>query len=300
MKIVISGARGLVGSALCSGLAAEGHGIVRLVRRQDDLGPNEAPWNPAAGKLDPAIVAGADAVINLNGRNIGEGRWNARIKKELYSSRLDATTTIVEAMAVAEPRPALLVNASATGFYGDRGEEVLEESSSAGNGFLSYLCCDWEAAALKARSDRTRVVCMRLGMVVAKGGALARMLPLFKIGLGGPIGSGRQYWPWVAIDDVVGFVQFALTNEQLTGPVNLVSPEECRCKEFTQTLARVLHRPAALPAPAFALRLALGEMAEALLLASLRVRPHALEKAGYTFRMPRLEKAIRITLGRAN
>jgi len=296
MKIVISGASGLVGSALCSGLGAEGHEIVRLVRRQAAFGPNEAPWDPAAGRLDPALIAGADAVVNLNGRNIGEGRWSARVKKGLYSSRLDATRTIVDAIARAEQPPPLLVNASATGFYGDRGDEILDERSCAGEGFLSDLCRDWEAAALEARSDRTRVVCLRLGMVVAKGGALARMLPLFRLGLGGPLGSGQQFWPWVAIDDVVGVVRFALANEQLTGPVNLVSPEACRCKEFSRTLGRVLHRPAILPAPAFALRLALGEMAEALLLASLRVRPHALEEAGYDFTAPHLEDALRRAL----
>ncbi len=296
MKIVISGASGLVGNALCSGLAAEGHGILRLVRQQSSLGTGEVEWDPASGKLDPAVIAGADAVVNLNGRNVGDGRWNARVKRELYASRLAATRTVVQAVASAAPAPPLLVNASATGFYGDRGEEILDESSSAGDGFLCDLCRDWEAAALAARSDRTRVICLRMGMVVAGGGALARMLLPFRLGLGGPIGSGRQFWPWVAMDDVLGVVRFALANDKLTGPVNLVSPEECRCTEFTRTLGRVLHRPAALPAPAFTVRLALGEMADALLLASLRVRPRALEEAGYQFTTPHLEDAIRRAL----
>jgi uncharacterized protein (TIGR01777 family) len=296
MKIIISGAGGLIGSALMPSLEAAGHEVVRLVRRASEAGVNEETWGPASGRLDPAVMSGADAVINLNGRNIAEGRWSARAKEELYRSRLDATNTIVEAIARAEPAPGLLINASAVGYYGDRGDEILDEGSAAGNGFLAELSRDWEAAALKAQSDRTRVVLLRLGMVIAGGGALGRMLLPFKLGLGGPIGSGRQFWPWVAMDDVLAAVRFALDNYRLAGPLNLVSPEETRCSDFAGTLGRVLHRPAILPMPAFSARLALGEMADALLLASARVRPRVLEETGFVFRTTRLEDAIRHAL----
>jgi len=296
MKIIISGAGGLIGSALMPSLEAAGHEMVRLVRPPREAASGDAVWDPASGHLDPAVLSGADAVINLNGRNVAEGRWSARAKEELYRSRLDATNTIVEAIVRAERAPGLLINASAVGYYGDRGDEILDEGSAAGNGFLAELSRDWEAAALKAQSDRTRVVLLRLGMVIAGGGALGRMLLPFKLGLGGPIGSGRQFWPWVAMDDVLAAVRFAFDNDRLAGPLNLVSPEETRCSDFATTLGRILHRPAILPMPAFAARLALGEMADALLLASARVRPRALEEAGFVFRTHRLEDAIRRAL----
>jgi uncharacterized protein (TIGR01777 family) len=269
--------------------------VVRLVRRPAARG-NEEIWDPAFGHLDPAVLSGADAIINLNGHNVAEGRWSARAKEELYRSRLDATNTIVEAIARAKPAPGLLINASAVGYYGDRGDEILDEGSAAGDGFLAELSRDWEAAALRVQSDRTRVVLLRLGMVIAGGGALGRMLLPFKLGLGGPIGSGRQFWPWVAMDDVLAAVRFALDNYRLAGPLNLVSPEETRCSDFAGTLGRVLHRPAILPMPAFSARLALGEMADALLLASARVRPRVLEETGFVFRTTRLEDAIRHAL----
>jgi len=296
MKIIISGAGGLIGSALMPALETAGHEVVRLVRRASETGSNEETWDPASRRLDPAVLSGTDAVINLNGRNIAEGRWSAPAKEELYRSRLDATNTIVEAIARAEPAPGLLINASAVGYYGDRGDEILDEGSAAGNGFLAELSRDWEAAALEAQSDRTRVVLLRLGMVIAGGGALGRMLLPFKLGLGGPIGSGRQFWPWVAMDDVLAAVRFAFDKDQLAGPLNLVSPEETRCSDFAGTLGRVLHRPAILPMPGFLAKLALGEMADALLLASARVRPRALEEAGFVFRANRLEDAIRRAL----
>jgi len=296
MKIIISGAGGLIGSALMPSLEAAGHEVVRMVRPPRDAGSGEAVWDPASGRLDPAVLSGADAVINLNGRNIGDSRWSARAKEELYRSRLDATNTIVEAIARAEQAPGLLINASAVGYYGDRGNEILDEGSAAGDGFLAELSRDWEAAALRAESDRTRVVLLRLGMVIAGGGALGRMLLPFKLGLGGPIGSGRQFWPWVAMDDVLAAVRFALDNDRLAGPLNLVSPEETRCSDFANTLGRVLHRPAILPMPAFFAKLTLGDMADSLLLASARVRPRALEEAGFVFRVDRLEDAVRRAL----
>ncbi len=296
MRIILSGASGLVGSALLPSLEADGHEVVRLLRPPRHPVAGEAVWDPAAGVLDPAIVSGADAVINLGGRSISHGRWNTKIKQDLRRSRLDSTRTIVEAIGAAEKPPALLINASAVGYYGDRGDEVLDESSGPGCGFLPDLCRDWENAAASGGSGRTRVVLTRLGMVVADGGALERMLPPFRLGLGGPIGSGRQFWAWTAITDVVGAVRFILDHEEIEGPVNLVSPEETRCADFTSTLGRVLRRPAVLPAPAFAIRAALGEMADGLLLASARVQPRVLERAGYGFRAASLEAAIRAAL----
>jgi len=296
MKIVISGASGLIGAALTRDLEAAGNEVTLLVRGTRPAGPMEKPWDPASGRLDPAVLVGADAVINLNGRNISQGRWTARVKEELRSSRLDATRTIVTAISHADPPPKALINASAVGFYGSRGHEVLDEASAAGDGFLAELTRDWEAAALEARSDRTRVALLRLGMVIASGGALGRMLLPFKLGLGGPVGSGHQFWPWVAMGDVLGVVRYVLDRPDLRGPLNLVSPEIVQCTEFAKTLGRVLHRPAILPMPAFAARLALGEMADALLLASARVRPKALEKAGFVFRRSALESAVRKAL----
>jgi uncharacterized protein (TIGR01777 family) len=235
-------------------------------------------------------------VVNLNGRNIGEGRWTVRVKEELRASRILSTRTLVSAIADAEPRPRLLINASATGYYGDRGDEVLSERSAPGSGFLAELCRDWEAEALKAVSQGTRVVLLRLGMVIGRGGALARMLPPFKVGAGGPIGSGDQWWPWIAMEDVIGAIRFALENATVSGPVNLSSPEVTTSKGFARVLGSVLNRPSFMPLPAFAARLALGEMADALLLASARVRPAVLEELGYRFRVPDLATAIRIAI----
>ena len=296
MKIVLSGAGGLIGSALMPSLEAAGHEVVRLVRPPQEAGPSEEIWDPASGRLDPVVVDGADAVINLNGRNISDARWRPTIKDDLRTSRLDAANTVVEAISSTKEPPRVLINASAVGFYGDRGDEVLDEGSSQGEGFLAELSRDWEAAALAGGSDRTRVVLLRLGMVVARGGALGRMLTPFKLCLGGPIGSGRQFWPWIGIEDVCGIIDFILGRDEIEGPVNAVAPQKQRCSEFAQILGRVLHRPAFMPMPAFAARFALGEMAEALLLASARVRPKVLEKAGYEYRTPSLDEAIRAAL----
>jgi hypothetical protein len=298
MKIIISGASGLVGQALTASLARQGHEIVRLVRSAKPRGEDEASWNPTKGLLDPEAIDGADAVINLNGRNIGAGRWTAAVKNELRTSRLDATRTLVQAIGRCEQPPRVLINASATGFYGERGDDEVDEQANAGDGFLAELARDWETAALEAESETTRVVLLRFGMILADDGALKKMLTPFKLGAGGPIGSGRQYWPWIDIDDVCGITNFVLEQDHLNGPINAVAPEQVRCKQFTSTLGRVLGRPAIVPLPAFAARLALGEMADGLLLASTRVRPAVLENAGYTFRSPDLESALTRILGR--
>jgi uncharacterized protein (TIGR01777 family) len=296
MRIVVSGSSGLIGSALVPSLEAAGHDVIRLVRTQTRNAPGVAAWDPAAGTLDPAVLGGADAVINLNGRSIAAGRWSAVVKEELRSSRLDSTTTLANAIGKTEDPPRLLINASAVGYYGDRGDEILDESSAIGEGFLAELSHDWEGAALASRSERTRVALLRLGVVVARGGALGRMLTPFKLGLGGPIGSGRQFWPWIGVEDVCGVIGFILGNEDIEGPVNAVAPQEVRCSEFARTLGKFLSRPAVMPLPAFAARLALGEMAESLLLASQRVRPKVLEDHGYAYKKPSLDAAIRSAL----
>jgi uncharacterized protein (TIGR01777 family) len=236
-------------------------------------------------------------VINLNGENIGGRRWSPEVKAALRSSRIDATRTIAEAIKGCSNPPGTLINASATGVYGDRADEVLDESAASGEGFLADLAVDWEKQAMAAASDRTRVVAIRLGMVVASEGALEKMLLPFKMGAGGPIGNGRQFWPWIALDDVCGAILHILENPEIKGPVNLVSPEETRCRDFTKALGRVLRRPAFMPAPAFAVRLALGEMADELLLSSTRAQPEVLSKTGYVFKAPDLDQAFRAALG---
>jgi hypothetical protein len=294
MKIIISGSSGLVGRWLVPDLEAAGHQVVRLVRGEVRPGTaGVATWDPARGGIDAGVLASVDAVINLNGRTIGEGRWTARLKEELRSSRIRSTETLAGAIATAATPPPLLINASAVGYYGDRGEEALDEDSPAGTGFLAELARDWERAALAAASDRTRVVLLRLAMVVGRGGALERMLLPFRLGAGGPIGSGRQWWPWIAMEDVIGVVRFLLEQPAVAGPLNLASPQEIRCADFTKTLGRVLNRPSLLRLPAPAARLMMGEMADALLLASARVRPAALTRLGYSFRVPDLDTAIR-------
>jgi uncharacterized protein (TIGR01777 family) len=230
MRIVISGSGGLVGRWLAPDLEANGHQIVRLVRGEIQPGTaGVARWNPMRGELDPGVLSGADAVINLNGRSIADSRWTARVKEDLRTSRIRSTETLARAIAGATAPPPLLISASAVGYYGDRGDEILDEGSSAGTGFLAELARDWEGAALAAASNRTRVVLLRLAMVVGRGGALERMLLPFKLGAGGPIGSGRQWWPWIAMEDVVGAVRFLLDHPAAEGPINLAAPHEVRC-----------------------------------------------------------------------
>ncbi len=297
MRLVISGSSGLIGTSLVQATSAEGAEVTRLVRSADAAGAADAVlWDPGQERLDPRVLAGADAVINLNGRNLGDARWSERFKERLRSSRLDPTRTLVEAIHLADPPPRLLVNASAAHYYGDRGQVELDETEPAGDGFLAGLCDDWERAAGEAASEDTRVVVLRFGMVIARGGALDRLLTPFKLGLGGPIGSGDQWWPWVGIDDLVGAVRTVLANPEVSGPVNVVSPDAVRSRDFAKALGRVLHRPAVLPLPAPAARLVLGEMADELLLASVRIRPAVLEGLGYGFRFPDLEDALRHAL----
>lgn len=279
---------------MIEGLERRGDTVLPLVRRvKEDAQQSDHPmWDPPQGLLESSVFEGVDAVINLNGANIAGRRWTSDYKDELRSSRLQATMLLAETLGGMNRPPKVLISASATGIYGDRGDERLDESSAPGRGFLADLSREWEEANHAAATAGIRVVVLRLGMVVGSGGALARMLLPFRLGLGGPVGNGRQWWPWIAIDDVVGAVAFALEEETVSGPINVVSPEETTSRGFAQVLGRVLHRPAVLPAPAFAVRLLAGEMADALLLSSARVRPEVLQRMGYQFALPSLDEAI--------
>jgi uncharacterized protein (TIGR01777 family) len=288
MKILVTGSSGLVGTALGSVLARAGHTVCRLVRPQSaaNEGAKEGfavAWNPATGELGGAGV-GADAVVNLAGASIADGRWSKQRKELLGVSRIDTTRALVNALAKMNARPSVLVSASAIGIYGNRGDETLTEESTPGTDFLAGLAQEWEAEALKAEALGIRVMLARFGIILAReGGAFPKMLTPFKLGAGGRLGSGKQWMSWVTLEDVVGILRFAIENASLRGAINIVSPQPLRNAEFTKVLAKAMHRPALFPAPAFALRLALGEMADALLLSSQRVAPQALQKLGYRF-----------------
>jgi hypothetical protein len=300
MKVLISGGSGLVGTALTQALRAEGHTVAHLVRPGGDASPGDVRWDPASSFVNLDAMTGTDAVVNLNGASIGGGRWSPPRKKLLRSSRIDSTRVLEDALSRMKQKPRVFVSASAVGYYGDRGDEILTESSSSGSDFLSALARDWEAEAIRAQSLGIRTVITRFGIILsAKGGALPRMLTPFKLGAGGRLGSGKQWMSWVALEDVVGALRAAITSDQLSGPVNLVAPNPVRNSEFTQVLASVLHRPAIFPVPAFALRLALGEMADALLLSSQRVEPERLSANRYAFQFENLEPALHAILAKS-
>lgn len=297
MRIVLAGAGGFVGRWLRPELESQGHELVRLVRDPAAVVPRECLlWDPASGRLDPAILDGADVVIGLGGRNIAAARWTSDERTALTRSRIDATRTLVEGMRNCSHPPRTFLNASATGFYGSRGDEKLDENAPPGGGFLAELTRSWEEAALEATALGVRVLLLRLGMVVGRGGALLRMLPAFRFGLGGPVGSGRQWWPWIAMEDVLGAITHLLGATDVSGPVNLVSPCAVRCREFARNLGAVLGRPSFLPLPAPIARLLLGPMADELLLSSQRAIPRVLESSGYTFRLPGLPAALRAAM----
>ena len=297
MDIAVSGSRGLVGSALVRFLTTEGHRVVRLVRAS--AGGDDVLWNPAAGVENASRLAAVGAVVHLAGKNLAAGRWTTEFKEDIRRSRVEGTRKLSESLAGLARPPKVLVCASAVGYYGNRGDEVLTEGSSHGSDFLARVCQEWEAASEPASRAGIRVVHMRFGMILSPaGGALKKMLLPFKLGVGGRIGKGGQYVSWVAIDDAVGAIHHAICTEALKGPVNVVSPNQVTNAEFTRTLARVLSRPAILPLPAFGARLAFGELADALLLASQRVTPERLRESGYRFRFADLEAALRHVLGR--
>lgn len=296
MHIAITGASGLVGSTLVPLLTTGGHRVTRLVR--GPAGDGEATWNPL-GEFHESQLDGVDAVVHLAGENIAAARWSAKVKGKIRDSRVLGTRSLCEALAAMPTPPKVLVCASAIGFYGDRGDEMLTEDSAAGSGFLAEVSQEWEAATQPARDAGIRVVNLRFGVILSpKDGALAKMLLPFKLGGGGRMGNGRQYWSWISIDDAAGALHHALMTDSLAGPVNAVAPHAVTNSEFTKTLGRVLKRPTVVPMPALAARLALGEMADALLLASTRVEPKELIRSGYQFRQPTLESALRHMLGR--
>ncbi|HVF45876.1 MAG TPA: TIGR01777 family oxidoreductase [Pyrinomonadaceae bacterium] len=303
MKIIVTGASGLVGSSLVPTLIGRGHEVTQLVRRASkgtNAGVREVEWRPERGEIDAAALAGHDAAVHLAGESIAAGRWTDERKRRIRESRVRGTKLLAETLARSNAPPRVLVSASATGYYGDRGDEVLTEESAAGEGFLPEVCRAWEAATGPASAAGIRTVCLRFGLILsAEGGALAKMLPPFKLGVGGNVGSGRQFYSWVSLADVVDIVHFALASERLSGAANVVAPQAVTNAEFTKTLGRVLSRPTFFPAPAFGLRLAFGEMADALLLASARVEPKRLRAAGYTFKHPQLEGALRHALDAA-
>jgi len=302
-RVLVSGSSGLVGSALVDRLASEGHPVSHIVRAKAGQAragqAGEVLWDTDAGSLDARAIA-ADAVVHLAGESIAEGRWTPAKMERIRSSRVEGTDLLARTLSELDHKPEVLVCASAIGFYGDRGSEEVDESSALGTGFLAEVCEAWEDATRPARDAGIRVVNIRLGVVLsADGGALAKMLLPFKLGVGGKIGSGEQYMSWIALDDVVGAIRHAIRTPELSGPVNLTAPAPVTNLEFTKTLGRVLSRPTIAPMPAFAARLAFGKMADELLLGSTRVAPRALEKAGYRFRHPELEGALRAVLGKA-
>jgi hypothetical protein len=295
-RVLVSGARGLIGSALLPGLRALGFEPVALTRGA--AGPGEIGWDPPRGRLDSAALEGFEAVVHLAGEPLA-ARWNPARRALIRESRVAGTRLLAGRLAQLERPPRVLASVSAIGFYGDRGDEPLDEASPPGTGFLPGVCSEWEAAAAPAAERGIRVVHPRLGLVLTPGGgALARMLPMFRLGLGGPLGDGRAWWSWVALDDALAILQLALADEGLAGPVNVVAPGAVRAGDFARSLGRALGRPALLPVPAFALRLLFGEMADEALLASARVAPARLQAAGYAFRFPALEGALRHLLGR--
>ncbi len=306
MRILLTGSHGLVGSALTAHLESEGHTVVPLVsaargRARGPGGPGQrtqGSWDPEVGLIDAEAVNGCDAAVNLAGEPLGERRWTPEIRRRIVDSRVKGTALLAQTLADSSNPPTVLVNASAVGYYGDRGDEVLTEESPPGHGFLAGLCQQWEAATAPAEQRGIRVVLLRTGLVLSrKGGSLAKQLPLFRLGLGGRLGSGRQYQSWISLADEVGAISTAIHRETLNGPINVTSPEPVTNLEFTRVLARCLHRPALLPAPSFGIALVLGaEMARETALASQRAIPTKLASAGYQHQHPTLVSALEAAL----
>lgn len=298
MRVLISGASGLIGGALGSYFQATGAETVVLARRRPD--PDDADrlfWNPEGGILDPAMVDGFDAVIHLAGENIASGRWTVEKKRRIFDSRILGTALLSKALASCATKPKVYICASAVGYYGDRGGEVLSETSEPGKGFLAETCQAWEAAAQPAKDAGIRTVHLRTGMVLsASGGALARLLFPFRLGLGGPLGAGKAWMSWIALDDLVRVVAFCMEENALSGPVNAVAPCPVINREFTRALGKALHRPAIMPVPSLILRIIFGEMAREVLLASAQVMPERLERAGFDWHYPNIESALRFCL----
>ncbi len=298
MRVVVSGASGLIGTALIAAMVRDGHQVLRLVRHPA-RDPTEIAWDPANGILTVAALAGVDAVVHLAGESIASLPWTRAKKSAIRDSRILGTQLLSDGIAGLGRPPRVMVSASAIGYYGNRGDELLDEASLPGRGFLAEIACDWEAATRSAVERGIRVVHLRNGLVLSpRGGVLARLLPVFRWGLGGPIADGRAWWSWIAIDDLVGVIRFAIADSRLEGSVNGVTPAPVTNAEFTRLLGRVLGRPTVFRVPAAALRFALGEMADEVLLVSARVSPRRLAEAGFRFQWPSLEAALRHLLAR--
>ena len=297
MKIVISGASGLIGTQLVAKLSSSGHEVIRLVRRSPKSG--EIQWNPKSGTLDAAALEGTDAVIHLSGAGIGDKRWSAAYRKEILDSRTDTTALLAKTIASLSRKPSVFLSGSAIGIYGARNDEQLTEVSTHGTGFLADVCEQWEAAAKPAVDAGVRTVYLRTGIVLSpKGGALKKLLPLFKLGVGGKFSNGKQWQSWISIDDEIGAIEYLLT-ANVSGAVNLTAPNPVTNAEFTKVLASVLKRPAIVPVPTFAPKILLGgELADALLFTGQRVIPAALNASGYTFKHTTLESALRSLLSK--
>ena len=299
MKILVTGSTGLVGSALIPALEAKGRQIARLVRKAPKNKETEIFWDPEKGALNAEELEGIDAAVHLAGENLAEGRWDEEKKRRIRESRVKGTRLLSEALAKLKRKPQVLVSASAVGFYGNRGDEILSEQSASGSDFVAEVCREWELATQPAAQAGVRVVNLRFGVIFsAKGGALKKMLLPFKLGVGGKLGNGRQYMSWITLDDAVGVIEFALENEKLRGPVNAVAPDGVTNKEFTKALGSALSRLTIFPVPAFMVRLAFGEMADETLLTSQRVEPVRLKEEGYVFKYPELKTALKHVLGK--
>jgi uncharacterized protein (TIGR01777 family) len=302
VRLIVAGSSGLIGSALVAAARAGGHRVTRLVRRPARTA-DEVSWDPGRRSLDPAALDGVEAIVNLSGAGVGARRWTEAYKRTLRSSRIDPTATLVAGIRAAAQPPRVFLSGSAIGAYGDRGEDVVDEGAPYGEGFLAGLVRDWEATALGAEQAGCRVVCLRTGLVLAgSGGLLGQLVPLFRLGLGGRLGSGRQWMSWIALADEISAIMFLLGRgggDGVRGPVNLTAPAPVRNAEFTAALGRELHRPAVLPVPAAALRLALGPFADEGALVSQRAEPRVLQRAGFRFHYPRLAAALAAALGAA-
>ena len=301
MRVAITGSTGLIGSALTRSLLADGHRVLRLTRArtapQRADGTESAVWEPGA-RLDPAVLDGVDAVVHLAGAGVGDRRWTQTYKQEIRLSRIEGTRTVAEACAEAARPPRVLVSASAVGYYGDTGERVVTESDPAGDDFLASVCVGWEAAAAPAERAGVRVVHPRTGLVVsADGGAWGKLFPLFRFGLGGRLGSGDQFWPFISLPDHIAALRHAIDHDDVAGPLNLTAPEPLTNREITRAMGRVLHRPTLAAVPGFALRIALGEFAQGIT-GSCRAIPAGLLKTGFTFRQPGIDEALRAALSR--